>query len=118
MTAYFDLPWPNKDLSPNARVHWSRKSRVTKAYRSTCHILCRASGIKAPAGRLLVALEFIPPDKRRRDLDNLLASCKGLLDGIAGALGVDDSLFVPQLMMSETTTKGGAVRVRISEYQG
>jgi crossover junction endodeoxyribonuclease RusA len=107
MTAYFDLPWPSKDLSPNARVHWSKKSKAAKAYRAACHILCRASGIKAPAGRLLVALEFIPPDKRRRDLDNLLASTKNALDGIADALGVDDSRFVPQLMMSETTTKGG-----------
>jgi crossover junction endodeoxyribonuclease RusA len=115
---YFDLPWPHKDLSPNSRCHWSRKSRVTKAYRSTCHILCRASGIKAPAGRLLVSLEFIPPDRRNRDLDNLLTSCKALLDGVADALGVNDRQFVPQLMMSETTTKGGAVRVRISEYQG
>lgn len=115
---YFDLPWPHKDLSPNSRCHWSKKSKAAKSYRAACHILCRAAGIKAPEGKILLSLEFIPPDRRSRDLDNLLSSCKALLDGIADALAVNDSRFVPQLMMSDTTTKGGAVRVRISKYQG
>lgn len=118
MTEYFDLPWPSKDLSPNSRCHWSKKSKAAKAYRAVCHILCRAAGIKAPEGKVLLSLEFIPPDKRRRDDDNCLASFKNGRDGLADALGIDDSKFVTQLMMSETTTKGGAVRVRISEYQG
>ncbi|ALR06638.2 hypothetical protein XFHB_07055 [Xylella fastidiosa] len=24
------LPWPSKDLSPNARVHWTRRSKAVK----------------------------------------------------------------------------------------
>lgn len=112
---YFDLPWPSKDLSPNARCHWRKKSKAAKAYRAASHILCRQAWIKSPEGKVLLSLEFIPPDKRRRDLDNLLASCKNALDGIADALGIDDSRFVPQLHMSEEITKGGAVRVRITD---
>jgi crossover junction endodeoxyribonuclease RusA len=34
---------------------------------------------------------FHAPDKRRRDLDNLLASMKPHLDGLALAVGVDDA---------------------------
>src|SRR5207253_8413811 len=91
------LPWPPKDLNPNARVHWSKKSRAAKSYRAACHLLCRQAGIKSPEGRALLSLEFIPPDKRRRDDDNCLASFKAGRDGIAQALSIDDSNFVTQL---------------------
>lgn len=40
-------------------------------------------------------LTFFAPNKIRRDLDNLLAAMKPSLDGMAQALGVDDSLFRP-----------------------
>lgn len=107
------LPWPPAACSPNQRVHWSKKAKATKRYRAECHLLTKQAGMAAPAGELLVMMEFVPPDSRRRDLDNLLSSCKGLLDGIADALKVNDCNFVPQLRMSKETTKGGAVRVRI-----
>lgn len=107
------LPWPPAACSPNQRVHWSKKAKATKRYRADCHLLAKQAGITAPVGELLVMMEFVPPDARRRDLDNLLSACKGLLDGIADALKVDDRHFVPQLRMSKETTKGGAVRVRI-----
>lgn len=110
------LPWPPKELSPNARVHWSKKSSAAKSYRSACYLLCRLAGIKPPAGRALFSLEFIPPDKRRRDDDNCLASFKSGRDGVAQALGIDDSNFVTQLQISANTIKGGAVRVRITDY--
>jgi crossover junction endodeoxyribonuclease RusA len=43
--------------------------------------------------RVNVAITFCPPDKRRRDLDNIIASFKAGADGIADGLGIDDSLF-------------------------
>lgn len=33
------LPWPPKELSPNARVHHKAKARVAKAYRETAWAL-------------------------------------------------------------------------------
>ena len=111
-----DLPWPPAVLSPNARSHWSKKSRAAKAYRAACHLLCKAAGMQAPAGRALLMLEFVPPDNRRRDDDNCLASFKSGRDGLADAWGIDDSVFVTQIQMSDETIKGGAVRVRIVDY--
>lgn len=58
-------------------------------------------------------MDFLPPDRRRRDMDNLLASCKGLLDGIADALGVDDSRFAITLALTSEPVKFGGVRVTI-----
>lgn len=113
-----ELPWPPKELSPNARIHWAKRSKIAAKYRADCHLLCRAAGVKVPEGRrLLLALEFVPPDKRRRDDDNCLAAFKAGRDGLADALGIDDSRFVTQLYLSDQTTKGGAVRVRIAAYQ-
>jgi crossover junction endodeoxyribonuclease RusA len=107
------LPWPPAACSPNARVHWSKKSRAARAYRATCRLLAKQVGLQTPQGEALLILEFVPPDKRRRDDDNLLAMFKAGRDGLADALGIDDSIFSTQIRLSKETTKGGAVRVRI-----
>jgi crossover junction endodeoxyribonuclease RusA len=94
------LPWPAKELSPNARVHWAVKSGKTKRARGDAKYLCmNALGILgyfpiAAAGqKLTVAFTFHPKDRRRRDVDNLISSTKAHRDGIADALNIDDSHF-------------------------
>lgn len=107
------LPWPPKELSPNARVHWSKRSRAAKAYRRDCALLVRAASIAAPdSERIALWIEFFPPDRRQRDDDNLLAAFKAGRDGIADALGVNDKRFVSHPFVQTTT--GGFVRVRIT----
>jgi len=91
-----ELLWPHKHLSPNARVHWAVKSKHVKAARQEA-FLCVATGggvldLLGTTG-LRVSYTFHPGMKRRRDLDNLIASTKATTDGIAVALGVDDSTF-------------------------
>lgn len=89
-----DLPWPPKELSPNARQNWAKAARARKAYRARCGAIGTAAGGRVLAGvseRLRVHLAFFPPDRRPRDWDNLLASMKSGLDGLADATGVDDS---------------------------
>ena len=110
------LPWPPKVLSPNARVHWSKRSRAAKSYRMQCFLLVKKAGLVAPLGRILLALEFVPPTRRRRDDDNLLASFKAGRDGLADALGIDDSQFVSQVQLSTEVHPQGAVRVTLSSY--
>ncbi len=111
------LPWPPAVCSPNARVHWSRKSKAAKTYRYACFLLARQAGIQAPKSGALLMLEFVPPDRRRRDDDNLLAMFKAGRDGLADALGIDDNVFATQIRVSKETTKGGAVRVRIQAQE-
>lgn len=109
----FTLPWPAKELSPNARLHWSKKSKAVKAARSTAWATALASGAaKLRADRLDVALTFLPPDARRRDTDNLIASSKALLDGLADATGVDDSKFNLSISRGDIV-RNGAVRVEM-----
>lgn len=90
------LPWPPKELSPNATPHWAVRNLHRQRYKQACYWLAFEAGIRPNVkykGPFNVHLKFIPPTRRRRDEDNLLASCKALLDGLAMALGVDDSEF-------------------------
>ncbi len=110
-----ELPWPARALNPNSRPHWAAKASAVKNARSITGWAVRAQHRdKVDWQRVAVTMTFCPPDKRRRDLDNLIASSKATFDGIADALGVDDQFFVPTFGMGEPV-KGGAVLVTISE---
>lgn len=88
------LPWPDKKLSSNARVHWAVRSKATKAARLAAGWSTRLAKEQVNAeGAIYLHVYFYPPDKRKRDGTNMLASCKAIFDGIADALGVDDCRF-------------------------
>lgn len=106
-----ELPWPPRELSPNARVHWGKvrgKNSPGDKYMRDCILLTPKS---IPDGTHL-SIEFRPPDKRRRDLDNMLASFKRGIDAIASVMGVDDYTFSLSLKRGDPI-KGGRVIVEI-----
>lgn len=109
------MPWPlMRELSPNWRGHWSGKARAKKRLRAAWAASALEQGVRRiVADRLTVRLTFVPPDKRARDLDNLLASCKAGLDGLADVLGVDDSRW--SLAISKADEQGGFVRVEVTQ---
>lgn len=105
------LPWPDKRLSPNARHHRLAVAPVRKAARSDAMWACKAAKMHFPHLRdvgLHLRVTFHPPDLRRRDLDNMLASIKSQLDGIADVIGVDDSKWGLTLVRGPVV-KGGCV---------
>lgn len=97
------LPYPSPNLSPNARVHWAKKAKSAKLAREAGRMATLAARPSDYGGEYPIAMRIIayPPDKRRRDADNLLASLKSSLDGIADALKVDDSRFAPVFNFAE-----------------
>lgn len=112
------LPWPPRELSPNARIHWAKKSKITKAYRNMARVLTMQAGLVAPEeGRILLVLEFVPPSRRSYDDDNLIARFKAGRDGIADALGVDDKRFTTQFWLRSEPVTDGAVIAEIKEAQ-
>jgi crossover junction endodeoxyribonuclease RusA len=104
------LPWPPRQLSPNARCDRRAIAGIRKRYRETC-------GWEAKAAKLLpgthVAIRFCPPDRIRRDVDNMLASIKSGLDGVADAIGQDDSEWITHTLSRGPVEKGGAVYIEI-----
>jgi crossover junction endodeoxyribonuclease RusA len=89
------LPWPPKELSPNARVHRLAKAKFAKEYRYACWVLAKEAKLVAPEGQVHLKITFFPPTRQPRDLDNCLASIKSGLDGVADALGINDRDFRP-----------------------
>lgn len=114
MSWRLELPWPPSALSPNSRGHWAIKARHAKKYRSDALFVAMAAGLRVvKAEALHLAITFRAPDKRGRDLDNLLASIKAGLDGVADASGVDDSRWTLTLAKGEPV-KGGAVVIEVT----
>lgn len=112
------IPWPARNLHPNARVHWAVLAKAKKQARSMGFMYARAAGwIGAPIpkeGPIQVWIDGYPKDRRRRDADGLLSALKPWLDGIADALGVDDSRFKPHPDIKTEIRKGGQVHIRLT----
>jgi Holliday junction resolvase len=112
------LPFPDRALSPNSHLHWSRKAKAAKAARQTANWIAREAGIRPndpdiPAALKVTAI-FSPPDNRPRDIDGMLSSLKSALDGIADATGVDDSKWQIAIR-KDAPVKGGAVRIELED---
>lgn len=101
------LPFPPAKLSPNSRCHWAQKARVFKSYKMGC-LMILSQHKKQLAGRDSFELRFLPPDRHRRDLDNMLAASKAAIDALSDVCGVDDSKFNLKIAKGEPV-KGGAV---------
>ena len=108
------LPWPDRKLMPNRKN--GRSWMSSQKAKEDARIAGRNAVIEQGqlwqtelAGSIKIGLIFCPPDKRRRDLDNLFSSMKHTLDGVASALGVDDSQFRPVLLDFGDVVKGGQV---------
>lgn len=111
------LPWPDRVLHPNVRVHWAKRAKAVKIARADAYVLAVQNGwrgLTLPEGPLHVWIDGYPPDRRRRDADGLLSSLKSAIDGIADALAVDDRRFVPHPWVKDEVRKGGEVRIRIT----
>lgn len=108
------LPWPPKELSPNARLHWAKLAKAKRCYREACAWTAQEQGAKRiAADSLHLTLTFYPPTRRAFDLDGLLSRMKSGLDGLADVLGVDDSRW--SLTIRKADEIGGFVRVEVRE---
>lgn len=106
------LPWPPAILHPNKRPHWAPLAKAKGSYRFACAMLAQSARIKVPKNATpLVSITFYPPDRRRRDLDGMLSAIKSGLDGLADAMGCDDSRWRLQLAVAPEI--GGMVKVTI-----
>lgn len=88
------LPYPPPELNPNKRLHWTRKMKIKNAEKDMgAALAARYRG--TIAGDCALSLMFYAPTRRAYDLDNALASCKPMIDGLAIGLGINDKQFRP-----------------------
>jgi crossover junction endodeoxyribonuclease RusA len=111
-----ELPWP-----PSVNHYWRRRgstyfvSSEGKAYRDTLYYACaKYRGLFTAKKRLSVVIEAFPPDKRRRDLDNIL---KSLLDSLQYAGVYADDSQIDALTIKRNSSLDGNVIVEVTELQ-
>jgi len=108
------LPWPDKALHSNARVHWAVVAGAKSKARHEAAMMAKQAGIGLwPEASILI--EYYPPT-RRGDPQNVPSSLKAHIDGIADAMGCDDRKFkVDYPRAFAGTRKGGEVVFRVYE---
>lgn len=108
-----ELPWFNKDLSPNSRKHWRVKA-VLKSHQRDDAFYAAKGHKPEEAEAYPLNITFYPPDKRHRDIDNCLAAIKSALDGIALSWEVNDKKFKPITVDFGEIVKGGKIIVEVT----
>ncbi len=113
------LPWPDRRLSPNARLNWQAKLGAKQQARNVGKFaaLMELDGKDLPEwmdGELCMSLTIHPPSRRRMDQDNLLASLKSTLDGVMQGFAIDDSQIKRTVIEWGELIKGGQIALRLS----
>lgn len=107
-----ELPFP-----PSLNHYWRRVgartliSRRGRAFRQAVCSILAAHGTRPLHGPLEIVIDVHPPDRRRRDIDNLQ---KALLDALAhGGAYHDDSQIVHLDVWRRQPLRGGKMVVKI-----
>lgn len=115
-----ELPYPSPVLSPNSpKRHWRAKqsekqTAKTVAYYQAFPFRSTFSG----ADKLQMFLTIYPPNKVRRDLDNVFAAMKSAIDGVCQGLEIDDFQIRRVTLEWGTVVKSGAVKLELKQYGG
>lgn len=116
MVLILELPWP-----PSINHYWRHTknghyiSKEGQAYRELVLFRClKHRQLFTKSDRLSIYIDASPPDKRKRDLDNVL---KSLLDALQhGGLYPDDSQ-IDRLSIERKSGFNGIVRVTVRKIK-
>lgn len=109
------FPFPDSRLSPNKRIDRRALIGVKQSAKNEAFYITKQSGETLLNTALKLTLTFCPPDKRKRDLDNLYASFKPYQDGMMDTLGVDDSRIARVVLQRGYVVEAGEVIVELCE---
>jgi hypothetical protein len=105
----FELPFPDARLAGHAKGHWRALAGVVRKHREWARYAALGASIPVPDdGDIQVTVTFIPPN-RRGDRINFSNRMKPYFDGIADALGVNDSRFLPAYRYAEPAMPGKVI---------
>lgn len=102
-------PLPNKSSKAGS---WHARATARRKWREVAqfHALnaCGEQGMWDIITACTIHVEHVLPDRRKRDLDNLAAACKALLDGIVDArvIAGDDTTVIRSITHTASVVKG------------
>lgn len=113
-----DLPYLRPPLSANQRVHWAVRAKATNDVRQRTAWLIRAARVPR-LGRVEIQLGYTPPDRRRRDTDNLVPTLKPVADAVVDAGVVPDDtpdwVTKPEPVIDPPDASNAGLWVRLTE---
>jgi len=111
------LPFPDASLFPNRRngQHWGKTNDAKVSAHETAFFSTKqvSGGYVPPDGFIPLSVLFVTPTRHRRDWDGMAGAFKAYQDGMAAALGIDDSRFKPVLVDWVEGKKPGACIVAV-----
>lgn len=115
-TELIRYPFPDMRLSPNSRKDHRRLTNERQYARQVGYYITLDSKLGFSGEKPLELYMLIcPPDRRRRDDDNIEAAFKSTRDGIFKALGLDDNLIRRTVREVGDVEEGGAVYISLKE---
>lgn len=110
------LPWP-----PSINRYWRRRgdryfiSAEGQKFRVITNVICFDLPRRfEPTDRLCISIAAFPPDKRRRDLDNVL---KSLLDALQHAGVYEDDNQIDEIHIVRQPLIRGEVSINLSKME-
>ena len=103
---------PDRDLSPNARMHHMQLYRAKRQAKDEAMALVLEQGRPdIPYEKAHITITWVAKDKRRRDPDNLFASMKPYIDGLveAGLIADDSAMHVSYMLWYERGEKDNTI---------
>lgn len=104
-------------LTANDRPHWAKRASVTRTWRTLAWAEAKRARIPA-LDRARIVIEWMPPDRRRRDPANAAPMGKAAVDGIvdAGVLPDDSAQYLdgPDFRLGRVTPSPLAAAARMA----
>lgn len=107
------MPWP-----PSANRYWRRVghrmivSNEAREYISKIKKMALTWGFKKLLGRIQIEINAFPPDKRKRDLDNII---KITLDSLENAGLFENDSQIDEIIIKRFPLRFGHIDVTVSE---
>lgn len=112
MAIYLELPYP-----PSVNHYWGQSGnrrfigKKGVEFRKAVELAVKSAGVVPQEGRLSVHIELFPPDRRKRDIDNVL---KSLLDACEHAGCYENDSLIDELhIVRKEVLKDGACIIAI-----
>lgn len=97
------LPLRLRNFS-NVRMHWAKRASFIKEHRLTAYLMTKREDVP-----ITVRITRFGP--RKMDIDGNVSSCKGVIDGIADRLKIDDGDERITWQFSQQVSQGYSVLV-------
>lgn len=111
----FTLPYP-----PSVNRYWRHNRGIThistegRLYRRKVYDARLLQKVNKYTGELKLQIDIYPPDKRRRDIDNI---CKAVLDSLEHAGVYDSDYQISELILKRHAANDGFLKLKLSAME-